>query len=117
MFSVILDRKIKKLDSPFLTFMLTCDEMQIIARFCPDLFSGTEVELVNLLKDNNDMIKEGVLNVLAKAGGTIREQLAVTSRCHFKFDNSFRSILFYNIFLLLLVSCNSVDLMLLSLYC
>ncbi|KAL2603500.1 hypothetical protein GLYMA_09G014600v4 [Glycine max] len=51
----------------------------IIARFCPDLFSGTEVELVNLLKDNNDMIKEGVLNVLAKAGGTIREQLAVTS--------------------------------------
>ncbi|RZB64213.1 Sister chromatid cohesion protein PDS5-like B isoform B [Glycine soja] len=51
----------------------------IIARFCPDLFSGTEVELVNLLKDNNDMIKEGVLNVLARAGGTIREQLAVTS--------------------------------------
>ncbi|CAJ1962734.1 unnamed protein product [Sphenostylis stenocarpa] len=51
----------------------------IIARFCPYLFNGTEVELVNLLKDNNDMIKEGVLNVLAKAGGTIREQLAVTS--------------------------------------
>ncbi|TKY72277.1 Sister chromatid cohesion protein PDS5-like B [Spatholobus suberectus] len=51
----------------------------IIARFCPHIFSGTEVELVNLLKDNNDMIKEGVLNVLAKAGGTIREQLAVTS--------------------------------------
>ncbi|QCD77306.1 sister chromatid cohesion protein PDS5 homolog A-A-like [Vigna unguiculata] len=51
----------------------------IISRFCPYLFSGTEVELVNLLKDNSDMIKEGVLNVLAKAGGTIREQLAVTS--------------------------------------
>ncbi|KOM53264.1 hypothetical protein LR48_Vigan09g192300 [Vigna angularis] len=54
-------------------------EYRIIARFCPYLFSGTEVELVNLLKDNSDMIKEGVLNVLAKAGGTIREQLAVTS--------------------------------------
>ena len=66
-----------------LNFWLTNDEMQIIARFCPYLFSGTEVELVNLLKDNSDMIKEGVLNVLAKAGGTIREQLAVTSRCHF----------------------------------
>ncbi|XP_020220399.1 sister chromatid cohesion protein PDS5 homolog A isoform X1 [Cajanus cajan] len=51
----------------------------IIARFCPYLFSGTEEELVNLLKDNNDTIKEGVLNILAKAGGTIREQLAVTS--------------------------------------
>ncbi|KAL2341418.1 hypothetical protein Fmac_009358 [Flemingia macrophylla] len=51
----------------------------IIARFCPYLFSGTEEELVNLLKDNTDMIKEGVLNILAKAGGTIREQLAVTS--------------------------------------
>ncbi|XP_027339072.1 sister chromatid cohesion protein PDS5 homolog A-A [Abrus precatorius] len=51
----------------------------IIARFSPYLFSGSEEELVNLLKDNSDMIKEGVLNVLAKAGGTIREQLAVTS--------------------------------------
>ncbi|XP_061344321.1 sister chromatid cohesion protein PDS5 homolog A [Gastrolobium bilobum] len=51
----------------------------IIARFSPYLLSGSEEELVNLLKDNNDMIKEGVLNVLAKAGGTIREQLAVTS--------------------------------------
>ena len=56
--------------------------MQIIARFSPVLLSGSEEELVNLLKDNNDVIKEGVLNVLAKAGGTIREQLAVTSRCH-----------------------------------
>ncbi|XP_057757523.1 sister chromatid cohesion protein PDS5 homolog A-like isoform X1 [Arachis stenosperma] len=51
----------------------------IIARYSPVLFSGSEEELVNLLKDNNDVIKEGVSNVLAKAGGTIREQLAVTS--------------------------------------
>jgi len=56
--------------------------MQIIARFCPYLFRGTDEALVNLLKDNSDMIKEGVLNVLAKSGGTIREQLAITSRCH-----------------------------------
>lgn len=33
------------------------------------------------------MIKEGVLNVLAKAGGTIREQLAVTSRYHCQISN------------------------------
>jgi len=31
------------------------------------------VELVNVVQDNNDMIKEGVLNVLAKASGTIHE--------------------------------------------
>ncbi|KAK4259162.1 hypothetical protein QN277_005520 [Acacia crassicarpa] len=51
----------------------------IIARFCPLLLHGSEEELVCLLKDNNDMIKEGVLHILAKAGGTIREKLAVTS--------------------------------------
>ncbi|XP_019419050.1 PREDICTED: sister chromatid cohesion protein PDS5 homolog A-A-like isoform X3 [Lupinus angustifolius] len=55
------------------------DILVIIARFSPFLLVDSEEELVNLLKDNNDMIKEGVLNVLAKAGGTIREQLAVTS--------------------------------------
>ncbi|KAL2571387.1 hypothetical protein GLYMA_17G005500v4 [Glycine max] len=51
----------------------------IVARFSPLLLRGSEEELVNLLKDDNDTIQEGVLNVLAKAGGTIREQLAVTS--------------------------------------
>ncbi|CAL0334541.1 unnamed protein product [Lupinus luteus] len=51
----------------------------IIARFCPFLLIGSEEELVNFLRDNNDMIKVGVLNILAKAGGTIREELSVTS--------------------------------------
>ncbi|KAF7803880.1 sister chromatid cohesion protein PDS5-like protein A-like isoform X2 [Senna tora] len=51
----------------------------IIARFSPLLLSGSEEDLVNLLKDSNEMIKEGVLHILAKAGGVIREQLAVTS--------------------------------------
>lgn len=53
---------------------------QILARFSPLLLGGTEEELVNLLKDENEIIKEGILHVLAKAGGTIREQLAATSR-------------------------------------
>lgn len=84
MFSVTLDMKIKVLYLPFLTLVnFTDNKMQIIARFSPHLFSDSEEELMNLLKDNNDMIKEGILNVLAKAGGTIREQLAVTSRCHY----------------------------------
>ncbi|KAI4298831.1 hypothetical protein L6164_032348 [Bauhinia variegata] len=51
----------------------------IIARFSPYLLSGSEEQLINLLKDNNDIIKEGALHTLAKAGGTIREQLAVSS--------------------------------------
>lgn len=86
-FSVILDMKIKNIGITFCNFLvnLTYDNMQVVAPFGPHLFSGSEEELVNLLKDNNnDMIKEGVLNVLAKAGGTIREQLAVSSRCHCK---------------------------------
>ena len=45
------------------------------------LLSGAEEELINFLKEDDEVIREGVLHVLAKAGGTIREQLAVSSRC------------------------------------
>ncbi|KAJ4704111.1 sister chromatid cohesion protein PDS5-like A-like [Melia azedarach] len=55
------------------------DILGILARFSPLLLGGTEEELVNLLKDDNEIIKEGILHVLARAGGTIREQLAVTT--------------------------------------
>ncbi|KAI5414430.1 sister chromatid cohesion protein PDS5 homolog A isoform X3 [Lathyrus oleraceus] len=51
----------------------------IIARFCPLLLNGSEGELMNLLKDNNDTIKVGALNALAKAGATIRKQLSAKS--------------------------------------
>ncbi|MCI05020.1 sister chromatid cohesion PDS5-like protein, partial [Trifolium medium] len=72
--------RVKGIGIIFSNFQLTYDNVQIIARFSPHFFSGSEEELVKLLKDNNnDMIKEGILNVLAKAGGTIQEQLAVTS--------------------------------------
>lgn len=53
--------------------------LAIIACFSPQLLAGLEENLVNLLKENNEIIKEGVAHVLAKAGGTIREQLATTS--------------------------------------
>ncbi|KAK0598612.1 hypothetical protein LWI29_036294 [Acer saccharum] len=55
------------------------DILGILARFSPLLLSGTEEELVTFLKDDNEIIKEGALHVLAKAGGTIREQLAASS--------------------------------------
>ncbi|XP_050367583.1 sister chromatid cohesion protein PDS5 homolog A [Argentina anserina] len=61
-------------------YNLSCmNILVILARFSPLLLSGTEEELVNLLKDDDEAIKEGVLNVLAKAGGTIRENLAALS--------------------------------------
>ncbi|XP_022716254.1 sister chromatid cohesion protein PDS5 homolog A-like isoform X2 [Durio zibethinus] len=51
----------------------------ILARFSPLLLGGAEEELVNFLKDDNEIIKEGILHVLANAGVTIREQLALSS--------------------------------------
>ncbi|XP_071689759.1 sister chromatid cohesion protein PDS5 homolog A isoform X3 [Rutidosis leptorrhynchoides] len=51
----------------------------MLASFCPLLFSGTEKDLVRLLDDDNEVIKEGALRVLAKPGGTIRQQLGESS--------------------------------------
>ncbi|KAJ9180800.1 hypothetical protein P3X46_009007 [Hevea brasiliensis] len=61
-------------------FIQSCmDILVLLARFSPMLLVGAEEELVNFLKDDNEIIKEGALHILAKAGGTIREQLAVSS--------------------------------------
>ncbi|EPS67178.1 hypothetical protein M569_07597, partial [Genlisea aurea] len=51
----------------------------ILARFSPSLLHGIEADLVHLLEDDNEIIKEGTLHILAKAGGTIREQLGASS--------------------------------------
>lgn len=53
---------------------------QVIAGFFPLLLVGLEEDLVHLLKEDNEALKEGIAHVLAKAGGTIREQLAMTKR-------------------------------------
>jgi sister chromatid cohesion protein PDS5 len=45
------------------------------------LFAGSEELLVNLIKEDNEILKEGIAHVLAKVGGTIREELSTTSRC------------------------------------
>ncbi|KAH6775849.1 binding protein [Perilla frutescens var. hirtella] len=61
--------------------LLSCmTVLVILARFCPSLLGGTEEDLVHLLEDDNEIMKEGALHILAKAGGTIREQLGVSSR-------------------------------------
>ncbi|KAL2550523.1 hypothetical protein Fot_12053 [Forsythia ovata] len=52
----------------------------ILAHFSPLLLGGIEEELIHLLEDNNEIMKEGVLHILAKGGRTIREQLGVSSR-------------------------------------
>ncbi|KAG7536034.1 Armadillo-type fold [Arabidopsis suecica] len=51
------------------------DFLALLACFCPSLFDGAEEELISFLKDDDEMIKEGTLKILAKAGGTIRENL------------------------------------------
>lgn len=55
--------------------------IQTLACSIPLVFSGLEEDFVHLLEDENEIIKEGVLHVLAKAGGTIRDQLRISSRC------------------------------------
>lgn len=88
------------------------DAFQILASYCPLLFIGSEEDLLNLLKDENEIVKEGILHVLARAGGTIREQLTSSSRYNSRLV--FKSepdvlVIFCNSLLLI---CSSVDLIL-----
>ncbi|XP_073117813.1 sister chromatid cohesion protein PDS5 homolog A isoform X8 [Elaeis guineensis] len=53
--------------------------LTVISSFSPLLLAGCEEDLVRLLKEDNEIIKEGISHVLARAGGIIREQLALTS--------------------------------------
>ncbi|XP_008805490.2 sister chromatid cohesion protein PDS5 homolog A isoform X2 [Phoenix dactylifera] len=53
--------------------------LTVISSFSPLLLAGCEEDLVCLLKEDNEIIKEGITHVLARAGGIIREQLALTS--------------------------------------
>ncbi|RLM55759.1 hypothetical protein C2845_PM10G10930 [Panicum miliaceum] len=50
-----------------------------ISSFFPSLLSGLEEDIVELLKEDNEVLKEGIAHVLSKAGGNIREQLASSS--------------------------------------
>lgn len=56
--------------------------LQAVSSFFPSLLSGLEEDIIELLKEDNELLKEGIAHVLSKAGGNIREQLA-SSRCNF----------------------------------
>lgn len=59
---------------------LSCvNVLVILASYSPLLLIGSEEDLLHLLRDDNEMVKEGILHALARAGGTIREQLASSS--------------------------------------
>ncbi|CAN6479783.1 unnamed protein product [Victoria cruziana] len=58
------------------SLVLSClNLLVILASFFPSIFRGAEEQLVLLLKDDNEAIKEGIVHILAKAGGAIRDQL------------------------------------------
>ncbi|KAM0917721.1 hypothetical protein ACQ4PT_009179 [Festuca glaucescens] len=50
-----------------------------ISSFFPSLLSGFEEDIIELLKEDNEVLKEGIAHVLSKAGGNIPEQLASSS--------------------------------------
>ncbi|VAI85227.1 unnamed protein product [Triticum turgidum subsp. durum] len=55
------------------------DLLTAISSFFPSLLSGFEEDIIELLKEDNEVLKEGIAHVLSKAGGNIREQLASSS--------------------------------------
>ncbi|KAJ7967846.1 sister chromatid cohesion protein PDS5-like A-A-like [Quillaja saponaria] len=77
--AILLETSIQKAAGNGQSTLSCMNLLVILACFSPLLLVGSEEELVNLLKDDDDIIKEGVLHVLAMAGATIREQLAVSS--------------------------------------
>ncbi|KAI3698227.1 hypothetical protein L6452_31340 [Arctium lappa] len=76
---ILLEADLQKSSRNRLLTQSCMNILVILASFSPLLLCGTEKELVHLLEDDNEVIKEGVLHVLAKAGGTIREQLGESS--------------------------------------
>ncbi|BAS97283.1 Os06g0286351, partial [Oryza sativa Japonica Group] len=60
--------------------MSSCmDLLTAVSSFFPSLLSGLEEDIIELLKEDNELLKEGIAHVLSKAGGNIREQLASSS--------------------------------------
>ncbi|KAM0917724.1 hypothetical protein ACQ4PT_009179 [Festuca glaucescens] len=53
--------------------------IRAISSFFPSLLSGFEEDIIELLKEDNEVLKEGIAHVLSKAGGNIPEQLASSS--------------------------------------
>lgn len=49
--------------------------MLVIAKYFPSLLEGAEGDILELLKDERDFIKYGVVQILAKLGGPLRNEL------------------------------------------
>ncbi|KAL3519260.1 hypothetical protein ACH5RR_017409 [Cinchona calisaya] len=77
---ILLEAEIQKSAGNAQLIVSCMSLLVILARFSPLLLSGIEENLIHLLEDDNEIIKEGVLHVLARAGGAIREQLGVLPR-------------------------------------
>ena len=52
--------------------------LQEIAVYCPDLMADAEEDLLTLLKDSDDSIKEGVVHIMSKSGAAFRNKGAAT---------------------------------------
>ncbi|XP_073299020.1 sister chromatid cohesion protein PDS5 homolog A-like [Primulina huaijiensis] len=78
--AILLEAGVQKSSGSHELILSCMTILVILARFCPSMLAGIEEDLVHLLEDDNEIIKEGTLHILAKAGGTIREQLGVSSR-------------------------------------
>ncbi|XP_047968754.1 sister chromatid cohesion protein PDS5 homolog A-like isoform X1 [Salvia hispanica] len=77
---ILLEARIQKTSESSEILASCMTVLVILARFYPSLLGGLEEDLVHLLEDDNEILKEGTLHILAKAGSTIREQLGVSSR-------------------------------------
>ncbi|XP_071707442.1 sister chromatid cohesion protein PDS5 homolog A-like [Rutidosis leptorrhynchoides] len=76
---LLIETDLQKSDGSKLLTQSCLNILVILACFSPLLLSGIEENLVHLLEDDDEAIKEGVLHVLAKAGDAIREQLGESS--------------------------------------
>ncbi|KAL2483907.1 hypothetical protein Fot_45351 [Forsythia ovata] len=77
---LILEAGVQKSSRSTELILSTMTILVILACFSPLLLCGIEEDLMHLLEDDNEIFKEGVLHILAMAGGTIRERLGVSSR-------------------------------------
>ncbi|CAM8921419.1 unnamed protein product [Rhodiola kirilowii] len=76
---LLLEASVQKADGNYLHMLSCMSILAILSQYCPSLFSGAEKDVMSLLKDDSEIIREGILHVLANAGNTIKEQLAVSS--------------------------------------
>ncbi|XP_076934449.1 sister chromatid cohesion protein PDS5 homolog A-like, partial [Bidens hawaiensis] len=76
---LVVETDLQKCDKNKLLTKACMNILTSLGCFSPLLFSGMEEDLAHLLEEDDEVIKEGALHVLAKAGETIREQSGESS--------------------------------------